>query len=135
MATLDEFVAHQVGLTSIFKSMTEALETAEAARLKAEEELALYKLSYISLNAARSEESGVPFAVVLIDGDGCIFQRESIARGRDGGREMAGLLLKRIIESVGRIDVLVKIFLNTTGLRKVMIVCTLNRAGEYMLML
>lgn len=123
MANVEDFVSHQVGLTTIFKSMADALEASEAKRLQVEEDLTLFKLSYASLNAARSEESGIPFAVVLIDGDGCIFKREAIAGGRDGGRDMAGLLLKRIIAIVGnKIDILVKIFLNTTGLRKVMIV-------------
>ena len=119
---VDAFVNAQISLTNAFKSISVKLDESEAARLQAGEELIAYKLSYATLNEQRSEESGTPFAVALVDADGAIFKREYIARGRDGGREMGILLLKRIIECVGRIDILVKIFLNTTGLRKVMIV-------------
>lgn len=66
-----------------------------------------------------------PIALALLDGDGCIFHRDFVSKGREGGRECAALLLKCINSTadkvVGRnVSTVCHIFYNKQGLSRVL---------------
>ncbi|GAA5823598.1 hypothetical protein JCM3770_003519 [Rhodotorula araucariae] len=65
----------------------------------------------------------------VLDGDGCIFNRSLVARGRDGGREAAILLIKHIddyaasLGITGQLTIVVHLYLNKAGLSRVVQSC------------
>lgn len=60
----------------------------------------------------------------FLDGDGCIFDRSLIRRGRDGGREAALALRSNIADYAelqglrGELTVVITLFLSKSGLAK-----------------
>lgn len=65
----------------------------------------------------------------VLDGDGCIFDRSLVSKGRDGGREAAILLTKRIDDYAasrgikGQLTIVVHLYLNKAGLARVLATC------------
>ncbi|BGP50881.1 hypothetical protein JCM10450v2_006807 [Rhodotorula kratochvilovae] len=65
----------------------------------------------------------------VLDGDGCIFHRSLVAKGRDGGREAAILLIKHIddyastLGITGQLTIVVHLYLNKAGLSRVIQSC------------
>ncbi|KAL8291549.1 hypothetical protein RQP46_002527 [Phenoliferia psychrophenolica] len=98
-----------------------------------ESELAVWKLGHREAvkdregaeKQIRDLTEGDPIALCLLDGDGCIFERSLIAKGRDGGREAALALAKHITtladKELGRsVQVVVNCFYNRAGLCKIL---------------
>lgn len=69
----------------------------------------------------------------FLDGDGCIFDRSLIRKGRDGGREAALALRSRIVDYAelqglrGSLTIVITLFLSRTGLAKALQVRRLFR--------
>ncbi|KAL7937524.1 hypothetical protein V8C35DRAFT_292715 [Trichoderma chlorosporum] len=65
-----------------------------------------------------------PYILVLIDGDGLVFQDTWIKQGLDGGKKAANALLSAVLEKfggeAGELQVVVKVVANLTGLSKAM---------------
>ncbi|SGZ32606.1 BQ5605_C040g11894 [Microbotryum silenes-dioicae] len=79
-----------------------------------------------ALRALRALEDSESLAVCLIDGDACLFSRQLIARGRDGGRDAAQALQKHIAELAsktstgnGKPTVICQVWFNKQGLSRV----------------
>ncbi|GAA6022018.1 hypothetical protein JCM10207_002410 [Rhodosporidiobolus poonsookiae] len=99
-----------------------------------ESELKLYKLGMTEAQAAaraaqKQLDAGDQIVYCVLDGDGCIFNRALVQKGRDGGREAAVLLSKKIGEFAegqgvdGQITVVINVFLNKYGLGKLFNSC------------
>lgn len=71
---------------------------------------------------------GDQIAYCVLDGDGCIFHRDLISKGREGGREAARLLTEHVQQYAedqgvkGQLTVVIHIFVNKQGLGKVLAV-------------
>ncbi|KAG8722487.1 hypothetical protein FRC08_001543 [Ceratobasidium sp. 394] len=63
------------------------------------------------------------FAVCLIDGDGCIFDKKFLAGGYDGGREAASALTKQIHQDIGNTstNLWTCVYYNHQGLKKALV--------------
>ncbi|SCV73384.1 BQ2448_7310 [Microbotryum intermedium] len=79
-----------------------------------------------ALRAVRALEDGESLAVCLIDGDACLFNRQLISRGRDGGRDAAQALQKHIAELASKVStgngkptVICQVWFNKQGLSRV----------------
>lgn len=61
----------------------------------------------------------------VLDGDGCLFHRSLVAKGRDGGREAARALINHLDDYAaskgvrGQLTIVVHLYLNKAGLAKV----------------
>ncbi|BGP57622.1 hypothetical protein JCM8202v2_005266 [Rhodotorula sphaerocarpa] len=72
---------------------------------------------------------GDQIAYCVLDGDGCIFHRDLISKGREGGREAARLLTEHVQQYAedqgvkGQLTVVIHIFVNKQGLGKVLAGC------------
>ena len=77
---------------------------------------------------ARDYEGGAePLVVCLIDGDGAIFDRQFVAKGREGGREAAQALMKHVTDYLDSSHgvtstpkVMCHVWFNKTGLGRVL---------------
>ncbi|KAG8697025.1 hypothetical protein FRC09_008114 [Ceratobasidium sp. 395] len=65
------------------------------------------------------------FAVCLIDGDGCIFDKKFLNGGYDGGREAASALTKQIHQDIGNTstNLWTCVYYNHQGLKKALVKC------------
>ncbi|KAL7780956.1 hypothetical protein V8C43DRAFT_299327 [Trichoderma afarasin] len=77
---------------------------------------------------ARGQERN-PFVLVLIDGDGYVFNESLVSKGIDGGRNAAQLLHESIktslqIKGLAHCQIMVRVWANLVGLSK-----TLHKAG------
>ncbi|GAA5853830.1 hypothetical protein JCM8547_007465 [Rhodosporidiobolus lusitaniae] len=100
-----------------------------------ETNLQIYKLGNVELEnqlkaAQKQLENGDQIVYVVLDGDGCIFNRALVQKGRDGGREAAKFLVSKVGEFAdtqgvkGQLQIVINIFLNKYGLAK-----TFNSCG------
>ncbi|GAA5928425.1 hypothetical protein JCM3775_000608 [Rhodotorula graminis] len=108
-----------------------------AARVEAlEGQLALAKLGHVEqqIKARNAQKQldivgGDQIVYCVLDGDGCIFNRTLVAKGRDGGREAAILLTKSIDDYAssrgikGQLTMVVHLYLNKAGLARVLQTC------------
>ncbi|GAA5917030.1 hypothetical protein JCM8208_000762 [Rhodotorula glutinis] len=108
-----------------------------AARVEAlEGQLALAKLGHVEqqIKARNAQKQldivgGDQIVYCVLDGDGCIFNRNLVAKGRDGGREAAILLTKSIDDYAssrgikGQLTMVVHLYLNKAGLARVLQTC------------
>ncbi|KAF8607277.1 hypothetical protein BDV93DRAFT_603899 [Ceratobasidium sp. AG-I] len=88
----------------------------EIATLK--NKLVLLKNKLTALKAAKNDSNSTnPLIVCLIDGDGCIFNKDLLMLGTEGGREAASWLRQHIVAHHGtNADILVHVFFNREGL-------------------
>ncbi|GAA5821716.1 hypothetical protein JCM11251_000986 [Rhodosporidiobolus azoricus] len=95
-----------------------------------ESELSVWKLghqeaSQAAKNAQKQLDNGDNIVYCVLDGDGCLFNRSLVSRGRDGGREAAKQLVASITQYAesqgvaGQLTIVVNIFLNKYGMAKV----------------
>ncbi|BGP26931.1 CCCH zinc finger DNA binding protein [Rhodotorula toruloides] len=80
-------------------------------------------------DAQKQLDVGDQVVFCCLDGDGCIFERSLIQKGRDGGREAARRLIEHIHDYAiergykGQLSIVVHIFVNKVGLGKVLQAC------------
>ncbi|GAA5910209.1 hypothetical protein JCM6882_001773 [Rhodosporidiobolus microsporus] len=99
-----------------------------------ESELQVWKLGHqeataMAKTAQKQLDNGDNIVYCVLDGDGCLFNRSLVSRGRDGGREAAKQLVASITEFAesqgvtGQLTIVINIFLNKYGMAKVFNSC------------
>lgn len=103
----------------VMKNQLQALTESCRQDLRAEMVRTLSFLYATRAHVPLCLQSAEPRLVCLIDGDGCIFSCEQIARGRQGGQEIAHRLTAGVKQHFGltRCQVHARVFCNLRGVR------------------
>ncbi|GAA6012792.1 hypothetical protein JCM11491_002563 [Sporobolomyces phaffii] len=128
-ATLDSYIHYTAKAAELAREAIVQVPELHARIAELEQALESAKLnqhqtSQRAKDAQRQLDSRETMIACFLDGDGCIFDRSLIRKGRDGGREAALALRSNIIDYAesqgltGEITVIVTLFLSKSGLSK-----------------
>ncbi|GAA5991052.1 hypothetical protein JCM11641_006604 [Rhodosporidiobolus odoratus] len=126
----DQYLHHATQAAQIAREACLANDPLQQRIQQLESELQVWKLGHQEATsqakaAQKQLDAGDQIVYCVLDGDGCLFNRVLIQQGRDGGREAAKLLNKKIVEFAetqgvnGQLTVVVNVFVNKYGLSKV----------------
>ncbi|GAA5941392.1 uncharacterized protein JCM15063_006085 [Sporobolomyces koalae] len=127
--SFDHYVHYAGKAAELAREAILQLPTLQAKVAQLEAELDLWKSNHQQValkakDAQRQLNSGETVVACFLDGDGCIFDRSLIRKGRDGGREAALALRSHITDYAeqqglhGDLTVVITLFLSKSGLAK-----------------
>ncbi|GAA5953902.1 hypothetical protein JCM8115_004192 [Rhodotorula mucilaginosa] len=130
----DNYVYYAAEAARIARDACEGTDELQKRIDQLESELQVWKLGHQEASkqardAQKQLDIGDQIAYCVLDGDGCIFHRDLISKGREGGREAARLLSEHVSNYAedqgvkGQLTVIIHIFVNKQGLAKVLSSC------------
>ncbi|GAA5862354.1 hypothetical protein JCM3774_002489 [Rhodotorula dairenensis] len=130
----DNYVYYAAEAARIARDACEGTDELQKRIDQLESELQVWKLGHQEASkqardAQKQLDIGDQTAYCVLDGDGCIFHRDLVSRGREGGREAARLLTEHVTNYAedqgvkGHVTVIIHIFVNKQGLAKVLSSC------------
>ncbi|GAA5988742.1 hypothetical protein JCM10908_006151 [Rhodotorula pacifica] len=130
----DNYVYYAAEAARIARDACEGTDELQKRIDQLESELQVWKLGHQEASkqardAQKQLDIGDQIAYCVLDGDGCIFHRDLISKGREGGREAARQLSEHVTNYAedqgvkGSVTVIIHIFVNKQGLGKVLSSC------------
>ncbi|GAA5841587.1 hypothetical protein JCM3766R1_006783 [Sporobolomyces carnicolor] len=129
LVKFDDYVHYAGKAAELAREAILQLPTLTSRIAQLEQELEYWKSNHEessqrAKDAQRQLDSRETMVACFLDGDGCIFDRSLIRKGRDGGREAALALRSRIVDYAelqglrGSLTIVITLFLSRTGLAK-----------------
>ncbi|GJN93599.1 hypothetical protein Rhopal_006656-T1 [Rhodotorula paludigena] len=128
--TFDSYVYHAAEAARIARDAITAHHDLVTRIHDLEAQLSVVKLGHQeeakkARDAQKQLDIGDQIIYCVLDGDGCLFHRALVAKGRDGGREAARALINHLDDYAaskgirGQLTIVVHLYLNKAGLAKV----------------
>ncbi|BGP19242.1 hypothetical protein JCM10213v2_007329 [Rhodosporidiobolus nylandii] len=132
----EQYLLHATKAAEIARDACLATKPLRDRIQQLESELQVWKLGHQEATsqakaAQKQLDAGDNIVYCVLDGDGCLPFRSFVQQGRDGGREWAKMLVKKVTEFAelqgvdGQLTVVVQIMLNKYGLSKVYNSCSI----------